>query len=201
MSQISKCPKVIHVLTYWDASVEVSEPSYKSLLYFSSNGSYCSWGDISGLGVTNDYGLLSKDIVLENPIWGRPLWKLPGYWSCRSCLRMASAGLAATAVHPRALARLGDPPRLSRCPLSTSSLARNVRNTIEKLREINCAGCKKYSWSALFIVMLQIDATHRGYKNVLFPSILLFCNFFIPTWLLSVSLLKMFWIHLGSGSL
>ena len=38
MSQISKCPKVTHVLTYWEASVEVSEPSYKSLLYFSSNG-------------------------------------------------------------------------------------------------------------------------------------------------------------------
>ena len=42
MSQISKCPKVIHVLTYWEALVEVSELSYKSLLYFSSNGSYCS---------------------------------------------------------------------------------------------------------------------------------------------------------------
>ena len=41
MSQISKCPKVTHVLTYWEASGEVSELSYKSLLYFSSNGSYC----------------------------------------------------------------------------------------------------------------------------------------------------------------
>ena len=41
MSQISKCSKVTKVLTYWEASVEVSEPSYKSLLYFSSNGSHC----------------------------------------------------------------------------------------------------------------------------------------------------------------
>ena len=42
MSQISKCPNVRVVLTYWEASREVSELSYKSLLYFSSNGSYCS---------------------------------------------------------------------------------------------------------------------------------------------------------------
>ena len=41
MAQISKCPKVIHVLTYWEASVEVSELSYKSLLYSSSKRSYC----------------------------------------------------------------------------------------------------------------------------------------------------------------
>ena len=41
MSQISKCPNVRVVLTYWEASREVSELSYKSLLYFSSNGSYC----------------------------------------------------------------------------------------------------------------------------------------------------------------
>ena len=41
MSQISKCPKVTVVLTYWEASVEVSELSYKSLLYSTSVGSYC----------------------------------------------------------------------------------------------------------------------------------------------------------------
>ena len=82
-----------------------------------------------------------------------------GCWSCRSCLRMASrAGLAATAVQ--------HPPRLSRCPLSTSSLSQNEGNTIGKLREINCAGCKKYSWPEPFIVRLQRDATRRGYKAV-----------------------------------
>ena len=42
MSQISKCPKVVDVLSYWEASGEVSEPNYKSLLYFSFNGSYCT---------------------------------------------------------------------------------------------------------------------------------------------------------------
>ena len=42
MSQISKCPKVADVLSYWEASEEVSEPCCKSLLYFSSNGSYCT---------------------------------------------------------------------------------------------------------------------------------------------------------------
>ena len=42
MSQISKCPNVTYVLTYWEAQREVSELSYKSLLYFSSNGLYCS---------------------------------------------------------------------------------------------------------------------------------------------------------------
>ena len=42
MSQISKCPKVTVVLAYWEALVEVSELSYKSLLYSTSVGSYCS---------------------------------------------------------------------------------------------------------------------------------------------------------------
>ena len=41
MSQISKCPNVTVILTYWEASVEVSELSYKSLLYSISVGSYC----------------------------------------------------------------------------------------------------------------------------------------------------------------
>ena len=41
MSHISKCPKVTDVLIYWEASGKVSELSYKSLLYFSSVGSYC----------------------------------------------------------------------------------------------------------------------------------------------------------------
>ena len=36
MSQISKCPKVTVVLTYWEASGEVSELSY-NLLFDSSN--------------------------------------------------------------------------------------------------------------------------------------------------------------------
>ena len=42
MSHISKCPKVTDVLSYWEASGEVSEQSYKSFLYFSFIGSYCS---------------------------------------------------------------------------------------------------------------------------------------------------------------
>ena len=42
MSQISKCPIVVVVLTYWEVLGEVSEPSYKSLLYSTSVGSYCS---------------------------------------------------------------------------------------------------------------------------------------------------------------
>ena len=41
MSQISKCPNMGVVLTYWEALRDVSELSYTSLLYFSSNGSYC----------------------------------------------------------------------------------------------------------------------------------------------------------------
>ena len=36
MSQISKCPKGTVILTYWEASGEVSELRYKSLLFFSS---------------------------------------------------------------------------------------------------------------------------------------------------------------------
>ena len=41
MSQISKCPKITVVLSYWEALGEVSELSYKSLLYSTSVGSYC----------------------------------------------------------------------------------------------------------------------------------------------------------------
>ena len=42
MSQISKCPKVTVVLTYWEASGDVSDLRYKSLLCFSSKRSYCN---------------------------------------------------------------------------------------------------------------------------------------------------------------
>ena len=42
MSQISKCPKVTVILRYLEVSGEVSKLRYKSLLYSSSNGSYCS---------------------------------------------------------------------------------------------------------------------------------------------------------------
>ena len=41
MSQISKCPKVTVILSYWEASGEVSKLRYKSLLYCASVGSYC----------------------------------------------------------------------------------------------------------------------------------------------------------------
>ena len=41
MSQITKCYKVTVVLTYWEASGEVSELSYTSLLFISSKRSYC----------------------------------------------------------------------------------------------------------------------------------------------------------------
>ena len=43
MSQISKCPNVTVVLTYWEPSGEISELRYKSLLYFSFKWSYCSY--------------------------------------------------------------------------------------------------------------------------------------------------------------
>ena len=59
MSQISKCPKVTVVLTYWEASVEVSELSYKSLLYSTSVGSYCIASkniSIDALSTTNALG-------------------------------------------------------------------------------------------------------------------------------------------------
>ena len=42
MSQITICYKVTVILTYWGASGEVSELSYKSLLSISSKRSYCS---------------------------------------------------------------------------------------------------------------------------------------------------------------
>ena len=42
MFQISKCPRVTVVLSYFEASGEVSKLSYKSLLFDSSRQSYCS---------------------------------------------------------------------------------------------------------------------------------------------------------------
>ena len=42
MSQISKCPKVTVLLTYWESLGDVLELSYKSLLYCISIGSYCT---------------------------------------------------------------------------------------------------------------------------------------------------------------
>ena len=45
MSQMSKCPKVTVILSYWEASEEVSKLRYKSLLYCASVGSYCSIGE------------------------------------------------------------------------------------------------------------------------------------------------------------
>ena len=41
MSQISKCPRVTVVLSYFEASGEVSKLSFKSLLFDSSRRSYC----------------------------------------------------------------------------------------------------------------------------------------------------------------
>ena len=42
MSQISKCPKVTVILSYWEAAGKVSKLRYKSILYFSSKRLYCS---------------------------------------------------------------------------------------------------------------------------------------------------------------
>ena len=74
----------------------------------------------------------------------RPPCKLPGAAGAAAAASAWRVGLDWLRLQyiTRALA---GPPRLSRCPLSTSSLARNVRNTIGKLREINCFGRKKYS--------------------------------------------------------
>ena len=47
MSQISKCPRVTVVLSYWEASGEVSKLSYKSLLFDSSRRSYCIKSEIA----------------------------------------------------------------------------------------------------------------------------------------------------------
>ena len=47
MYKITKCYKVLVILTYWEASGEVSELSYKSLLSISSKRSYCSLDSMS----------------------------------------------------------------------------------------------------------------------------------------------------------
>ena len=47
MSQISKCPRVTVILSYWEASREVPKLRYNSLLYFSSKRSYCTTQHLS----------------------------------------------------------------------------------------------------------------------------------------------------------
>ena len=66
MSRISKCPKVTVVLTYWEASGEVSEPSYNSLLYSTSVGSYCSKLAMLGVAI-----VISKSETINDPLTDR----------------------------------------------------------------------------------------------------------------------------------
>ena len=71
MFQISKCPRVTVVLSYWEASGEVSKLSYKSLLFDSSRRSYCSlqnWYD-SWIWYT-----LTKYFYLKTILPTRYLW-------------------------------------------------------------------------------------------------------------------------------
>ena len=68
MSQISKCPKVTVVLTYWEASGDVSELRYKSLLYFSSKRSYCITRCCQFLGIMSVWYLL----LLSMKAWFQP---------------------------------------------------------------------------------------------------------------------------------
>ena len=75
MSQISKCPKVTVVLTYWEALGDVSELRYKSLLCFSSKRSYCSGASDKyqvwlGLLVTLSLGLFDFSPECVNKLGG-----------------------------------------------------------------------------------------------------------------------------------
>ena len=86
MSQISKCPKVTVVLTYWEASGEVSELSYKSLLYSTSVGSYCSRSE--GLSYLPNKGShVSSRVPMA---WTRNLWRL----------KMGAGSIALFALQP-----------------------------------------------------------------------------------------------------
>ena len=74
MSQISKCPKVTVVLTYWEALGDVSELRYKSLLCFSSKRSYCI---LFILGSWLHDSLSTK--VLPNSLYIRSVAKKPSF--------------------------------------------------------------------------------------------------------------------------
>ena len=69
MFQISKCPRVTVVLSYWEASGEVSKLSYKSLLFDSSRRSYCiflSSDDVFLFFSRDDFFLSRNDIFLSS---------------------------------------------------------------------------------------------------------------------------------------
>ena len=75
MSYISKCPRVTVVLSYWEASGEVSKLSYKSLLFDSSKRSYC------------------RDSV--DVKWSQRIW----VWLLNSCVKIISVQVEHCWVH------------------------------------------------------------------------------------------------------
>ena len=76
MSQISKCPKITVVLSYWEALGEVSELSYKSLLYSTSVGSYCNETNLQKKRIGNDTSLeFSRNFIILGS-GGFPNWEI-----------------------------------------------------------------------------------------------------------------------------
>ena len=71
MSQISKCPNMRVVLTYWEALRDVSGLSYKSLLYFRSNGSYCRTSSHVDLNEVENVKCFEEIIQNVNIYWNK----------------------------------------------------------------------------------------------------------------------------------
>ena len=67
MSQISKCPNITVILTYWEPLGEVSELRYKSLLYSSSKRSYCS-DHLKGIPLKSEITFCVKQECTEKAV-------------------------------------------------------------------------------------------------------------------------------------
>ena len=71
MSQISKCLRVTVVLSYWEASGEVSELSYKNLLFDSSRRSYCRYLNFLGGGQLKKKPCTYMSAAKASDYWAR----------------------------------------------------------------------------------------------------------------------------------
>ena len=83
MSQITKCYKVTIVLTYWEASGEVSELSYKSLLFITSKRSYCSISQNLKKIYSHRYNTITDGGVAPQCTFARPTYTYIEYIDIR----------------------------------------------------------------------------------------------------------------------
>ena len=145
ISQLSKCPKVVVISSFWEALGEVSKLIYKSLLYFSSNGSYCSY--LIPRGTSGDGILMYQDDKYEKI----KFWSML-HWQYKWWVLTLQSGVAGTL----------------RAPISTFSI--NFQRLALLLYQLKCrnenAKCHfkkgQFSWH---MYMTEYNLSYLGKSN------------------------------------